>query len=458
MKDATESAAGLAKLMAHVANGRIKHDSIRLWMFNDGIWTSFKGAMEKIQLKCFMTKEVIPFARLHCPDSIALKSVYKMNSNTALDDFKGCVLCMDFIDSVDLNPHLLCFTDGYYDLATKKFTPFDDSTSNLFFSKHVGYEFPREKGEYYDNVVKFFQQIHPNLEKREFFLKSIANALNGRCRNSKIMFWQGSGGNGKTITALLISTTFGAYAVDLPSGYLQRTSSSIGPDPMTLELRGKRMVISSEPPNGKKVQGDTVKRITGGDTARARGLYASGNLESFTLNLQLNVLCNRLPPVDGDDGGIQRRLKVITFDAKFDTCESGGVIKSDDVISTEIQQWKSDFMWMLLNDYYDPEWDGEVPESITQVTRHYLDTDGAFSDFVSEMYVQDAASAGVSTEMVMADWKTWAKANHVIHLPGRNDLLHYLDRVFVGHVLESNQRRISSPEGRIGGWAGWRRQ
>jgi hypothetical protein len=77
---------------------------------------------------------------------------------------------------------------------------------------------------------------------------------------------------------------------------------------------------------------------------------------------------------------------------------------------------------------------------------------------VSEMYVQDAASSGVSAEMVMADWHVWAKANHVIHLPGRNELLHHLDRVFVGQVLESNQRRISSPDGRLGGWAGWRYQ
>jgi putative DNA primase/helicase len=239
---------------------------------------------------------------------------------------------------------------------------------------------------------------------------------------------------------------------------LQRSSSSTNPDPMTLELRGKRMVFSSEPPNGKKVQADTVKRMTGGDTARARDLYASGKLESFILNLQLNVLCNRFPPIDGEDGGIQRRLKVVTFDAKFDACGSDGVVISDDSIAKEMHEWKSDFMWILLNEYYDPEWDGQAPESILQVTKRYLDTEGAFSDFVSEMYVQDAASVGVSAEMVMADWKTWAKANHVIYAPGRNELLHHLDRVFVGHVLESNQRRISSPDGRLGGWVGWCRQ
>jgi P4 family phage/plasmid primase-like protien len=382
VKDATESSVGVAALMEFVANGRIKFDTSRMWIFNDGIWSHYKGSMEKIQIKRFMNKEVLPFARLHCPDSVSLKSVMKMNSNSALDDFKAAdsVLCLDFIDRVDQDPDYLCFTDGFYNLATKEFTPFDDSTSSLYFSKHVGYEFPHTKGEHYDNVVKFFEQTHPNAEKRKFFLNSIANALNGQCRNSKIMFWQGSGGNGKTVTAALISETWGDYAVDLPSGYLQRISSSTGPDPMTLELRGKRMVISSEPPNGKKVQADTVKRMTGGDTARARDLYASGNLESFILNLQLNVLCNRLPPIDGDDGGIERRVKVITFEAKFDACKSDGVDISDDSIAKKMHQWKSDFMWMLLNEYYDPEWDGQAPESIVQVTKRYLDTEGAFSD------------------------------------------------------------------------------
>ncbi len=175
--------------------------------------------------------------------SVSLKSVMKMNSNSALDDFKATdsVLYLDFIDRVDQHPDFLCFTDGFYNLAKKIFTPFDDSTSNLYFSKHVGYEFPQNKGEHYDNVAKFFEQTHPNAAKRKFFLKSIANALNGHCRISKIMFWLGSGGNGKTVTAALISTTFGDYAVDLPSGYLQRISSSSGPDPVTLELRGKRI-------------------------------------------------------------------------------------------------------------------------------------------------------------------------------------------------------------------------
>jgi hypothetical protein len=131
-----------------------------MWIFNAGIWSHYKGTMEKIQIKRFMNKEVLHFARLHCPDSVSLKSVMKMNSNSALDDFKATdsVLCLDFIDRVDQNPDLLCFTDGYYNLAEKTFTPFDDSTSNLFFSKHVGYEFPREKGKYYGNVVKFFRK------------------------------------------------------------------------------------------------------------------------------------------------------------------------------------------------------------------------------------------------------------------------------------------------------------
>jgi hypothetical protein len=42
-------------------------------------------------------------------------------------------------------------------------------------------------------------------------------------------------------------------------------------------------------------------------------------------------------------------------------------------------------------------------DTCVSAARRYLDTDGAFPDFVNEMYVQDAASAGVSAETVLAD-------------------------------------------------------
>ncbi len=72
-----------------------------MWIFNAGIWSHYKGTMEKIQIKRFMNKEVLPFACLHCSDSVSLKSVMKMNSNSALDDFKATdsVLYQDFIDT-----------------------------------------------------------------------------------------------------------------------------------------------------------------------------------------------------------------------------------------------------------------------------------------------------------------------------------------------------------------------
>jgi phage/plasmid-associated DNA primase len=98
--------------------------------------------------------------------------------------------------------------------------------------------------------------------------------------------------------------------ITIPSGYLQRTQQS-GPAPETLELRGKRYVNSSEPPENQTVQGGVVKPMTGGDRVRARDLYAGGKL-NIPLNVHLFILCNRMPKIDLEDGGIVRRVEFLS--------------------------------------------------------------------------------------------------------------------------------------------------
>jgi phage/plasmid-associated DNA primase len=383
--DAVHTGGGKARLFAHVANGRIRYDGKNTWFVDANIWNSYNGPKELARMRRFEMDEVFPFVVKHRHPSLPERKVLKFDGDsdaTDLEKIKALseIYEPDFANTLDSNDDLLAFTDVVYNLSSKSIIPL---TSDLRISKTVEYPFPREKGIYYDELADIFAKIHPNSEIRTYFLKAIACALHGSRLSRNVHLHNGdSGRNGKTLISTLCSGTFGSYYMDLPSGYLQKASDSCGPDPISLELRGKRFVVSSEPPEDRKLQADVIKKLSGGDRMRARDLYASGKLESFTLNLHLHILCNRRPKIDGEDGGLRDRMRSVPFQSMFvddpnEVDPANHIYPANEGLKTKIQMWKSDFMWMLLNDYYDHEWSGVAPEAVLLETKTYMDSNAS---------------------------------------------------------------------------------
>jgi P4 family phage/plasmid primase-like protien len=235
---------------------------------------------------------------------------------------------------------------------------------------------------------------YSKFKKREYWMRSLATAMHGSRLSRDVLVWLGSGRNGKTVIATLVEEAFGDYFIELPSAYLQRVLNALGPDPMTLELRGKRIVIVSEPEKSGEIKSDTLKRITGGDRARARGMFAKGPLESFQLNLHVHVLANKRPPIDGTDGGIKDRIKLLPFLSKFvdraeDIDETKHKYQADEDLKTGIRGYADGFIWLLVNRYYEHTWDGSMPEEVREATAAYLNANDPLSMFISERCVME---------------------------------------------------------------------
>jgi phage/plasmid-associated DNA primase len=166
-----------------------------------------------------------------------------------------------------------------------------EMTPDMMISKTVGYPFPRSPGPHHTELLTLFERIHPNPDVRDFFIRSLASGLHGSRLCRSILVWSGSSGrNGKTLLSTLLRSCFGDYFMDLPSGYLQKVNDGTSPDPIAVELRNKRMVVSSEPQDGRKIQSETIKKMSGGDVSRGRDLLQSGPLQSFVLNVHLHIL------------------------------------------------------------------------------------------------------------------------------------------------------------------------
>jgi P4 family phage/plasmid primase-like protien len=461
--EATLTGGGKARLFAHVAGDRMKFDGKSLWMLENAIWVPYSDRAEKSRLRQFEMLEVFPFVKQHKPP----------NSDRQILRFDGDIDCNDleklraipslrdirFMDKLDRNPDWLSFSDGVFDLSTGEFM---ELKPEMMISKTVGYPFPRNPGPNHNAIVTLFQRIHPNDEIRDYFIRSLASALHGSRLSRSVLIWSGaSGRNGKTLLSTVLRSTFGDYFMDLPSGYLQKVSDGTTPDPITIELRNKRLVISSEPQDGRKLASDVVKRLTGGDVARARNLYEGGAMQSFTLNVHLSILANKKPPIDGNDGGVQDRIRSIPFESRFvdnpaNVSEENHIYLADESLKVCIEDWGPDLMYYLLQ-HYDHNWDGTAPECITAATTEYLAANSPVVQFVQDTYEQTTEKGGIKSDAVVDHYIVWAQRNGVatkIPTGFKRDL----DLAFKGRELDKNTRRFTTDNGQQTGWGGWKQR
>jgi phage/plasmid-associated DNA primase len=104
----------------------------------------------------------------------------------------------------------------------------------------------------------------------------------------------------------------------------QNASSKSQANSDLAQSRGKRYAQSNEPPSSSDkntkdsqitLKSDKIKELTGSDRIRTRELYKGSS--EFELQFTLNILCNDPPQLSKNDGGIERRVKLIPYLYKF---------------------------------------------------------------------------------------------------------------------------------------------
>ena len=94
--------------------------------------------------------------------------------------------------------------------------------------------------------------------------------------------------NGKTTCTETFGAMMGSYAKVIPPSALAMTKYDNGssPNPFLADLQGVRLLLTSEPPKGMRLNEALFKRLTGGDLLTVRGLYEKPY--SFLANIDNN--------------------------------------------------------------------------------------------------------------------------------------------------------------------------
>ena len=149
----------------------------------------------------------------------------------------------------------------------------------------------------------------------DFVQRLLGYTATGLTTEQVIVFFYGSGANGKSLLLDLVAEILGTYAIKLPINVLmqskyQRHETEIA------QLDGVRLARSSEPERGAVWAEARIKELTGDKKARARSMRK--DFYEFLITHKHLVAGNYQPRLSGGDPAMARRMKQIPFNAKFE--------------------------------------------------------------------------------------------------------------------------------------------
>jgi putative DNA primase/helicase len=263
---------------------------------------------------------------------------------------------------LDADPYLINLANGTFDLRAMELRapdPVDLITKVCNGSYH-----PDAPAGVWDG---FLRQMLPD-DVHAYMQRLVGVALVGKVIEEVLPILFGSGGNGKSKWAGAVLHALGDYA-DTPDPKLftvRRDAHPVG----EVDLRGLRLVTISETSKDKGLDEETVKRLTGGDMIRARGMYKS--FVSFKPSHLPMLLTNHLPTISGEDKGIWRRLRVVPFTVSIPDAEQDGHLDekleaaADEVVTSAIHGYAE---YVRIGGLAEPQ-------AVLDATRNYREGEG----------------------------------------------------------------------------------
>lgn len=207
----------------------------------------------------------------------------------------------------DAHPHLLCVGNGVVDLSTGELLGHDPDllltrrTSTPYLPGAASSDWAAALAALPNDVVPWLQQ-------------RLGQAATGHPTSDDVLpVLQGSGSNGKTTLMGAVVRALGEHAVTVPERVLMAHPSDHPTELMT--LRGARLALIEETPEGRKLPVKRLKDVLGTPTITARAIRRDNVTWQATHSLVLTT--NYTPVVAETDHGTWRRLALLRFPYTF---------------------------------------------------------------------------------------------------------------------------------------------
>jgi phage/plasmid-associated DNA primase len=205
----------------------------------------------------------------------------------------------------------------------------------------------------------FMNSLFEDENKTEYLWLTLASSLFEGNRQQELYILTGEGSNGKSLLMTLIDKAFGAYNGDMSYASLTSRRKTENAFSDWVKTRPMRFVKCLEPDAKSMIQGNIVKKITGGDTMTERELHK--NTVSWRPLFVFYLIANEVPRFDHIDQAVERRLRFIHFPFQFKYKEQLGAEwdegihrERDDDLASKFEtdsRYGEQFMLMLIDKY-----------------------------------------------------------------------------------------------------------
>jgi hypothetical protein len=341
---------------------------------------------------------------------------------------------------MDKNKYLLCFNNGVIDFKQKIFRdgyPEDYITKTTKIN-YIPYNLNNnEINEMANDILEFMEKLFPIPELNRYMWDHFASCLIGTNKNQTFNVYHGSGSNGKSIIADLMSETLGEYKGTVPITLVTEKRGLIGgTSDEVLKLKGVRYAVMQEPSKGVKLNEGIMKELTGGDPIQARGLYSES--EIFEPQFNLVVCTNNLFDIDSNDDGTWRRIRTVPFLSKFiDTKESHTdntiyVFPKDKSLKDKLPKFAPVFASMLVKRAFETEGIVEDCEVVLSASNNYRKGQDHIAAFMAENIEKtDNSKDRIKKSELTNEFKIWFQREQGNRkMPKAQELYDYMDNKY----------------------------
>jgi putative DNA primase/helicase len=209
-----------------------------------------------------------------------------------------------------------------------------------------------------------------------FMKRALGYSLTGDISEQCWFVNYGIGSNGKTTLFNVVLNVFGEYGAQTPADtFLAPMSDRIRND--LARLRGRRLIVASEPDASRRLDSSMIKAFTGGDRITARYLYKE-HFE-YVPSGKLFLLCNHQPSVRANDHGFWRRVRMIPFQVVITEGEE------DKHLESKLEGEAPGILRWLVEGCLEWQRSGlKPPRAVTRATRDYRDEMDVLGDFLTD--------------------------------------------------------------------------
>ena len=263
--------------------------------------------------------------------------------NDILNRTRGMLMDEQFVTQLDSNSNFLPLKDGRkIDLRTLEIS--ERTITDCF-----TFECPVEYVENTPHADKFFADLFPDEQTREYARLLLGYMLTGDNKGRCFFVFYGHGSNGKSLLMSLMNKIMGKFYHQCSVEVFSDNGKVGGPTPHLFSLMNKRLGVYSEGETADKMNMNIscIKQISGDDKISARGLYRDP-IEFYSY-VKLVMLSNFVPPLTAEKA-IKDRLRYLFFDQIFDENPKQGEMKSDKDFAEKLQNeyLNEVFSWIAL--------------------------------------------------------------------------------------------------------------